>query len=63
VVEDILGHGNDQCLLPGQLEADFASRTDAAGGLLFSSAEVKALNDIASEAGEPLLDLDSLPTA
>lgn len=62
VLDDILGHGNDQCILPGQLEADFASRTDAAGGLLFSSAEVKALNDIAIEAGEPVLDLDVLPT-
>ncbi|MEO1991197.1 MAG: Ldh family oxidoreductase [Pirellulales bacterium] len=62
VLDDILGHGNDHCILPGQLEADFASRTDAAGGLLFSSAEVKALNDIAIEAGEPVLDLDTLPT-
>ncbi len=50
VIEDILGHGNDSCLLPGQLEAQFAARSEEAGGLLFSEAEVDALNEIAIEA-------------
>jgi L-2-hydroxycarboxylate dehydrogenase (NAD+) len=51
VIEDILGHGNDSCLLPGQLEAQFAARSEEAGGLLFSEAEIDALNEIAIEAG------------
>jgi ureidoglycolate dehydrogenase (NAD+) len=63
VVEDILGHGNESCLLPGQPEAQAAARSDAAGGLLFSTAEIDALNDIAREAGEPLLDAAALPVA
>lgn len=51
VLADILGHGNDHCLLPGQLEADAAKRTDAAEGLLFSPAEIDAFNEIATECG------------
>ena len=35
VIEDILGHGNEKCMLPGQLEAEWAKQTAAAGGLLF----------------------------
>ncbi len=62
VLGDILGHGNEGCLLPGQLEADAAKRSDAAGGLLFSTAEVAALNEIAAEAGTSLLDPASLAT-
>jgi len=60
VVADILGHGNSQCMLPGQLEAEAAARSDACGGLLFSTAEVEALNDIAHEAGMVPFDLASL---
>lgn len=63
VLADILGHGNDRCMLPGQLEANAAARCDAAGGLLFSTAEVEALNDIAREAGVPPFDIATLPTA
>lgn len=63
VLADILGHGNDRCMLPGQLEARAAARCDAAGGLLFSTAEVEALNEIAREAGIPPFDIASLPTA
>lgn len=63
VLADILGHGNDSCLLPGQLEADAAARCDAAGGLLFSTAEVEALNHIAREAGVAPLDPATLPVA
>jgi ureidoglycolate dehydrogenase (NAD+) len=55
VLADILGHGNDACILPGQLEAEAARRCDAAGGLLFSTAEVAALNEIAREADMPPL--------
>jgi len=61
VIADILGHGNGRCLLPGQLEAEAAARSDRAGGLLFSRAEVEALAAIAREAGVEPLDSDSLP--
>jgi LDH2 family malate/lactate/ureidoglycolate dehydrogenase len=61
VLADILGHGNEGCMLPGQLEAEAAARADAAGGLLFSTAEVEALNEIAREAGLTPFDPASLP--
>jgi L-2-hydroxycarboxylate dehydrogenase (NAD+) len=50
-------------MLPGQLEAEAATRSDRAGGLLFSTAEVAALNEIAHEAGLPVLEPAGLPTA
>ncbi|MFN5756847.1 MAG: Ldh family oxidoreductase [Planctomycetia bacterium] len=62
VLADILGHGNERCMLPGQLEAEAAARSEKAGGLLFSKAEVEALNDIAPEAGLPVLQIDTLKT-
>jgi L-2-hydroxycarboxylate dehydrogenase (NAD+) len=63
VLADILGHGNDNCMLPGQLEAEAAARCERAGGLLFSPAEVAALNEIAHEAGVRPLDAAALPIA
>ena len=63
VLADILGHGNEKCMLPGQLEAEAAARSAKAGGLLFSKAEVEALNEIAHEAGLPALKIDSLQIA
>jgi len=51
VIADILGHGNERCMLPGQLEADWARKTAAAGGLLFTAAEIEAFNELAGEAG------------
>jgi L-2-hydroxycarboxylate dehydrogenase (NAD+) len=62
VLSDILGHGNDRCLLPGQLEATWAKRSAEAGGLLFSRAEVEALNTLAAECGQPAFDVALLPT-
>lgn len=56
VIDDIIGHGNESCLLPGQLEAEWARKADAAGGLLFSSAEIEAFNEIADECGQPRWD-------
>ena len=53
VMQDILGHGNEGCLWPGQPEAEAARRTRAAGGLLFSEAEIDAFNEIAAEIGQP----------
>jgi len=53
VIADVLGHGNEGCMIPGQLEADWARHTAAAGGLLFSAAEIDAFNEIADECGQP----------
>lgn len=62
VLQDILGHGNEHCLLPGQPEAASARHTQQAGGLLFTEAEITALNEIADECGSPRLDVASLST-
>ncbi|MDP2138858.1 MAG: Ldh family oxidoreductase [Candidatus Didemnitutus sp.] len=62
VIDDILGHGNDRCLLPGQLEAAWAKKTAAAGGLLFTQAELDALNELAAEAGHAKLEAASFQT-
>jgi len=62
VIADILGHGNEKCLLPGQVEAEWARRTAAAGGLLFTAAEIDAFNELALEAGRPLWDAASFGT-
>jgi LDH2 family malate/lactate/ureidoglycolate dehydrogenase len=51
VIEDILGHGNESSLLPGQIEAQNARRSEAAGGLLFTRAELEAFADVAREGG------------
>lgn len=53
VLADILGHGNEGCLLPGQIEANAAKKSDAAGGLLFSTAEIEAFAELAAECGAP----------
>ena len=57
VIQDILGHGNEKCLLPGQPEANAAALTKKHGGLLFTKAEVEAFNEIAHECGEQAWDL------
>jgi LDH2 family malate/lactate/ureidoglycolate dehydrogenase len=63
IIQDILGHGNEQSLLPGQLEAEAARRSQRNGGLLFSAAEIAAFNEIAAECGLPVWDVTSLKTA
>jgi L-2-hydroxycarboxylate dehydrogenase (NAD+) len=60
VIADVLGHGNEKSMLPGQLEAGWAKHTAAAGGLLFSKAEVDAFNELATEAHQPLWDVATL---
>jgi ureidoglycolate dehydrogenase (NAD+) len=54
VIQDILGHGNENCMLPGQPEADAFKRSEQAGGLLFTAAEIDAFDAIAREAGMTL---------
>lgn len=63
VIEDILGHGNEGCLLPGQLEAQWAAKVDLAGGLLFSKAEVDGFCEIADECGHPKWAVSHYKTA
>lgn len=63
VLDDVLGHGNEQCILPGQIEARAAEKCTAAGGLLFSEAEIKAFNEIAEECGADTWCLDNFKKA
>jgi len=63
VLADILGHGNEGCMLPGQLEAAAAARSAKNGGLLFSAAEVSAFNEIAAECRQPRWNLADLKVA
>jgi LDH2 family malate/lactate/ureidoglycolate dehydrogenase len=63
VIADVLGHGNEQCMLPGQIEAEAAARSARNGGLLFSEAEIRAFNDIAAECGQPAWDPAALKIA
>ncbi|MEM9251229.1 MAG: Ldh family oxidoreductase [Planctomycetota bacterium] len=58
VLDDVMGHGNaassgagGRAILPGQIEADFAKRTAAAGGLLFTDAEIDEFKQVADECG------------
>jgi LDH2 family malate/lactate/ureidoglycolate dehydrogenase len=53
VIEDVIGHGNSKAMLPGQVEAEWALRSAAAGGLLFTAAEIDAFNELAREAAHP----------
>jgi len=62
VIEDVLGHGNQASMLPGQLEAEWANRTHQAGGLLFTKAEIDAFNELAAEAKQPLWKPESFKT-
>jgi LDH2 family malate/lactate/ureidoglycolate dehydrogenase len=60
VIADILGHGNEAAMLPGQLEAAARDRSDAAGGLLFTAVEIAEFNQHASELGSPPWDTNML---
>lgn len=62
VLDDILRPGNETCLLPGQPEAQNAEHTQKAGGLLFTEAEITALNELAEECGADKIDATSLPS-
>lgn len=51
VIEDVVGHGNDRCKLPGQIEAEAAELSRKHEGLLFTAAELDAFEGIADEIG------------
>ena len=63
VIADILGHGNEACMLPGQPEAQAAVRCAKNAGLLFSEAEVNAFNEIATDCRRPRWKLADLKVA
>ena len=62
VIADILGHGNESCLLPGQPEAEFAAKSEKAGGLLFTKAELDAFDELATECGLKPWDRSTMAT-
>ena len=49
VVEDILSHGNEGCLLPGEMEYKAGKRSEELGGLIFGEEEFQELNELAEE--------------
>tara|TARA_B100000963_G_C22289186_1_gene520621 strand:- start:42 stop:629 length:588 start_codon:yes stop_codon:yes gene_type:complete len=51
VLKDVLGHGNEKCMLPGTIEAQNARLSEEADGLLFTEAEVKGFAELAEECG------------
>lgn len=51
VLADIYCEGNQQCMLPGQPEADAAKLSQKFNGLLFTPAEIDAFKHMAEEAG------------
>jgi ureidoglycolate dehydrogenase (NAD+) len=54
VVKDILSHGNEKCMLPGQIEHEAALKSQKASGLVFTEAEIAEFAKIAAEVGVPL---------
>jgi ureidoglycolate dehydrogenase (NAD+) len=62
VIDDVLDHGNDKVVLPGQLEAEAAVLTRENGGLLFTRTEIEAFNEIAKNCGEQPWDTEKFKT-
>jgi ureidoglycolate dehydrogenase (NAD+) len=50
VIADILGHGNEKVMLPGQPEARAAELSKKNNGLLFTAAEIEEFAKLAAEA-------------
>ena len=63
VIADVLGHGNEKCMLPGQPEARNGELSKKHGGLLFTKAEMEEFAHLAQEVGEPAWNLAELKTA
>tara|TARA_R100000027_G_scaffold67340_1_gene65651 strand:- start:12866 stop:13966 length:1101 start_codon:yes stop_codon:yes gene_type:complete len=63
VLGDILGSGNEGCLLPGEIESRAFNASEKAGGLLFSQAELDAFTEIAGECGEESWNPKAFPQA
>jgi L-2-hydroxycarboxylate dehydrogenase (NAD+) len=54
VLQDIRGHGNEACLLPGEPEARAFAESQRLGGPVFTAAEIDAFEGIAKDAGVTL---------
>lgn len=63
VIENILGPGNEKCLLPGQIEANGAARSQKNNALLFTEAEIGEFNEIAAHCGAPPWNLQDFKPA
>ena len=63
VLDDILKPGNENCLLPGQMEARFAERSEKNGGLLFSEKELDEFDEVAKECGRDKWNRSDFPVA
>ena len=49
VLDDVLKEGNENCLLPGQMEAQFAKKSETNQGLLFSNKELEEFAGLAKD--------------
>ena len=63
VIGDVLGHGNETSMLPGQPEARNGELSKKHGGLLFTKAEIEEFGHLAKEVGETPWNLAELKTA
>ena len=54
VLADVKGHGNEQCIFPGEPEARAFAESQRLGGLVFTAAEIDGFAAIAEEAGVEL---------
>ncbi|MEX2580565.1 MAG: Ldh family oxidoreductase [Verrucomicrobiales bacterium] len=63
-LDDVLGHGNENCMLPGTIEANNAKLSERANGILFTEAEIRGFIEVAEECDRDSSDWnpDSLPT-
>ncbi len=62
IIEDVLGHGNEKCLLPGQPEAKNGEFSKKHGGLLFTKAELEEFHHIADSCKVPRWNLAEFKT-
>jgi L-2-hydroxycarboxylate dehydrogenase (NAD+) len=51
VLKDVVGHGNDKVMFPGEPEAKAWTQSEKLGGLIFTVAEIDAFDHIAQESG------------
>ena len=58
VLDDILKEGNEACLLPGELEYKASLKSDEAKGLIFTSSEKIAFDELAKENELELLNFE-----
>jgi L-2-hydroxycarboxylate dehydrogenase (NAD+) len=54
IIEDILGHGNERCMLPGTIENNGAKLSEKYNGLLFTEKELEEFVKEAKNCGVAL---------